>query len=405
MPATDSRDQLTSWKEIAAFLGVAVRTAQRWERERGLPVRRLEGDKGRIVADAAQLAEWKKEILANGGWWTNTQFLQRYAIVSTALAAALGAGLAIHLYLSGRRGPPASTRLELGTLVVSDARGREVWRHQFPDVLGQEAYNSAVAGRASWFGNIDGDSETELLFLYLPVTAEKTGTALYCFSPEGKVKWRFTPGKAVTDGSATYSQTYAITDFAVLPGRDGGPRRIVVTASNIPYHPSQVALLDGTGRLLGEYWHSGHLDALDVGDGDGDGKPEIFLAGVNNGKRAATLVVLDPERVTGSSTQEAGDASQIRGFPLGTEKRVVLFPRTCQAKMVRVEGASVQVRVQENGEDRPCAAFYTLDRNFRATRVVLSDGFLALHRQLEASGRLDHPFREKEAEQLAAGLR
>jgi hypothetical protein len=199
-----------------------------------------------------------------------------------------------------------------------------------------------------------------------------------------------------------------------LPGREGQARRIVVTASNIPHHPNQVALLDGTGRLLGEYWHSGHLDALDVGDADGDGKPEILLAGVNNGKRAATLVVLDPERVSGSSTQEAGDASQIRGFPLGTEKRVLLFPRTCinrllhlynQAKMVRVEGATVQVRVQENGEDRPCAAFYTLDRNFRATRVVLSDGYLAMHRQLEASGRLDHPFHEKEAGQLAAGLR
>ena len=34
-------DRLDSWKEIATYLGRGVRTAQRWEREEGLPVHRL----------------------------------------------------------------------------------------------------------------------------------------------------------------------------------------------------------------------------------------------------------------------------------------------------------------------------------------------------------------------------
>ena len=34
---------LTSWKEIGCHLGKSVRTVQRWERERGLPVRRPTG--------------------------------------------------------------------------------------------------------------------------------------------------------------------------------------------------------------------------------------------------------------------------------------------------------------------------------------------------------------------------
>lgn len=41
-------DVLMSWKEIAAYLGKGVRAVQRWEREIGLPVRRLLG-KNRIV--------------------------------------------------------------------------------------------------------------------------------------------------------------------------------------------------------------------------------------------------------------------------------------------------------------------------------------------------------------------
>ena len=40
---------LTSWKEIAQYLGKGVRTVQRWEREYGLPVRRLKSESHRAV--------------------------------------------------------------------------------------------------------------------------------------------------------------------------------------------------------------------------------------------------------------------------------------------------------------------------------------------------------------------
>jgi hypothetical protein len=50
---------LTSWKEIAAHLGKGVRTVQRWERERGLPVRRPSlVDKHIVVALPEDLDEW-----------------------------------------------------------------------------------------------------------------------------------------------------------------------------------------------------------------------------------------------------------------------------------------------------------------------------------------------------------
>jgi hypothetical protein len=56
----DERRELTSWKEIAAFLGVNVRTAQKWEEERKLPVRRLPGGRGRVAVDIAALDAWKR---------------------------------------------------------------------------------------------------------------------------------------------------------------------------------------------------------------------------------------------------------------------------------------------------------------------------------------------------------
>ncbi len=53
---------LTSWKEIATHLGKSVRTAQRWERELGLPVRRPgQHPSGIVLADPAELDSWLKQ--------------------------------------------------------------------------------------------------------------------------------------------------------------------------------------------------------------------------------------------------------------------------------------------------------------------------------------------------------
>ena len=49
---------LTSWKEIAVYLGKGVRTVQRWERELNLPVRRPGNGKHVVLATAADLESW-----------------------------------------------------------------------------------------------------------------------------------------------------------------------------------------------------------------------------------------------------------------------------------------------------------------------------------------------------------
>lgn len=54
--------ELTSWKEIAEYLGVNVRTAQKWEGERALPIRRQAGRRGRVSADTASIDAWKERL-------------------------------------------------------------------------------------------------------------------------------------------------------------------------------------------------------------------------------------------------------------------------------------------------------------------------------------------------------
>jgi hypothetical protein len=56
------RDVLTGWKEVAAFLGRSVRTVQRWEKDVGLPVRRLKSKAGSIPYSLrSELSAWLSE--------------------------------------------------------------------------------------------------------------------------------------------------------------------------------------------------------------------------------------------------------------------------------------------------------------------------------------------------------
>ena len=52
---------LTGWKEIARYLGCGVRTVQRWERNKGLPLKRPTrggAKRGHVIAHSEQLDSW-----------------------------------------------------------------------------------------------------------------------------------------------------------------------------------------------------------------------------------------------------------------------------------------------------------------------------------------------------------
>jgi len=50
---------LSGWKQIANYLGMGVRTVQRYEREQGLPIHRPAGkSSGSVVASKAELDRW-----------------------------------------------------------------------------------------------------------------------------------------------------------------------------------------------------------------------------------------------------------------------------------------------------------------------------------------------------------
>jgi len=243
--------EFTSWKEIADYLGVNVRTAQKWENERDLPIRRLPGaGRGRVLVSVADLERWKQsgrpttpatpppEPGRLGKSWKWAPVL----VLLTLAAAGLWAAL--------RPKPiPVSARVEGNALIVFDAGGHVLWSRILP-AEGNEP-DVRPDHRQTWFGDIDGDGQVELLDAYVPKGAE-VESPLFCFSQTGAEKWRFVPGRTVRTRVESFAPPYHPAAFAVIQPEANAPKQIVVTSLHNLYYPDQVAVLDSSGRLLRE---------------------------------------------------------------------------------------------------------------------------------------------------------
>ena len=239
-----------------------------------------------------------------------------------------------------------------------------------------------------WFGDLDGTGRTSVLFLYHPaVSPMSRSTTLICYSDRGKEKWRWSPGRDLPE-LAGNPPTYRTVGLGVLKATVNHPPRIVVSSYHVPEYPSQIALLDANGKIVSEYWHSGHLDFLTLADMDGDGREEIIAPGISNGYRQATLVVLDPEMVFGASTEAARPELQLHGMGAAQEKLRLLFPRSDlnkallmynQGSEASVHNGKTRLSVVECWQVRGCEIWYEFDKDFHLISVEASDPFRGAH--------------------------
>jgi len=399
--------EINSWKEIAAYLGVTVRTAQRWEAEWGLPVRRDGGGRGRVAADSAELDRWKQSVLAKAAFWASPRFLGICAGISTVLLA-VAVCVILKSYWRVLPGEPALYHVDGGTLIVTDARGREVWRKAFSQGLQTAAYMDESNGRMALFEDLDGDRGIETVFAYLPQGQAQFGSALICFSSKGQEKWRFVPGSTAAARIGRTPPNHRILKFLITEVGKERQKRILVISHNLGGGAfNQFAVLDPSGRIVGECWHHGTLDKMEVWDLDGDGVPDVLLAGLNGGSHTATLVVFDPRRVAGATRQEGPELGQFAGLPEGTEKARIVFPRTCVNRKLEtysyvswlsVTQDTVFLRTVEGGA-RSLDRIYELGHRLKVKDCAWADWLKMRHRELEVEGALDHRLTEKEIEE------
>jgi hypothetical protein len=302
---------------------------------------------------------------------------------------------------------PQSGRLDGALLRIMDAEGEELWNKSFPDGFSTDWYYTKAAGQRIWFVDLEGKGHTSVLFSYLGASGPQShSSTLICYSDRGKEKWRWTPGRELPElaGSLPTFKTVAIE----LPkAREKRPARVVVASIHDPWWPSQIAILDSDGKTISEYWHSGGLSYLALADLDGDGREEIIATGVANGyDHQATLVVLDPDRVFGAST-EVRPEFQIHGMGVAQERLRLLFPRSDLNRALfqfniatdpTVEHGNIRLTVLEcTAPNQGCRIWYEFDKNFHLIAAFAGgDEFRSAHERFYQSGKDAHTLSAQE---------
>lgn len=328
---------------------------------------------------------------------------RRTPIVITAAFAILGI-LGVVAYFALRAltptDQPALGRLDGSTLLIANAKGKELWKKSFPGGFVPGRYYEKDSGPRIWFEDLEGHGHTSVLFSYSPAAGQQPhSSTLICYSERGKEKWRWSPGRFLPElnGSPAVFQTVALLILKATPNH---PARIVVESMD-PWWPSQIAILDANGKTISEYWHSGNLGYMTLAEVNG--KEQIIATGVANGyDHQATLVVLDPDRVFGAS-RETESEFQIHGMGTAQESLRLLFPRSDlnRASLVpfnlavdpAVVDGHLRLSVRECPYPKDCPIQYEFDKNWRLISVHPANGeFRADHDRFYQNGKGAHSF-------------
>jgi hypothetical protein len=412
--------RLNGWKEIAAHLDKGVRTVQRWEKELGLPVRRMGTGRGEVVfAITSELDAWQQSARTGDRGLEAIEEEERPEASHAPLvpwrdrvprriitiAALVLVMVSVGAWIALRAGAPRSARVQDGALRAYDGRGRLAWEHRFEFPL-NDSETAAAARRASpsvVVRDIDGDGDPEVL-LVTNCESAPSAAGLYCLDSRGRERFRHTPRHHVRFGSVPTTGPWRPLLVVVLPEATGRSSIWLVSNDNTQF-PTVVEKLDPAGRLVGQFWHPGFISRIQPWTFQG--RRVVLLAGANNDFNSASLAVLDPDRPTGTAPARR-DHYQCRDCPPGDPLAFVVFPSTDIDRLQDAEQAIESVVEDDAGNltvqlwrgsafpelagyDR-AVTLYRLDGHLRPLSADHQPSFVIMHNELFRLGRLNHPY-------------
>ncbi len=426
MENSEHNRQLTSWKEIAQYLNRDIRTCWRWEKQHGLPVHRVdpESPKSRVYAFKDELDGWLRQEKYNRTIGANNglrRFSFKYLIFLGIPALAAAAGIVL-LSLSKTAGPaePADFRIKGSALIVLNEEGQELWRYEtgIENLTDDNSYRESFQFRRandSTTGHLlpylmlkDINSDQKIEVLFSTQTQDEMGEGeLICFSDRGDELWRFKAGREMKFGSTVYSHDYRICGFDTFDIDNDGNMEIFVSSLQNPHWPTQLVSLSSQGSVLGEFWNSGYLSDFTFADLDKDGREEIVFGGLNNEYQKGCLVVFEADCIGGSSPQMK-DEFRCPELDRGSEKYYVLFPRIDVDMAAHPMEAVGSLNILDDMNISVTAAIskimYTLSPDLVVQSVTFSHGFMQLHNEAVAAGRIKSTMDEKYSTEIKNGV-
>jgi len=427
-----SSAELNTWAEIALHLKVSVRTAQNWEKDLGLPVKRItEGPRGRVFALVADLDHWKEERLhdspgtsepkepietaANAVPQSRSEVSSQplYWIPRPSMLWTGGVLVLFALIVAARivrpalakTEPIAHVKLAGRSVEAQDGDGNTLWTYSFTQPFAPEAISYTKRSLADFVrvADLRDNGEQEVLivapFRFGPNPNDPATIKLVCFSDKGDVLWFFEPTASFQFGEHVLGDPWNILD--VMVSKEKQNRSIWVAAGHSVWGNSIVFQVDpATGRGVPRFVNTGQLIALN--EMKSGGRNFLLAGGFNNEYEMGTLAVVDESKPFAASPQTSGTRHECTNCPAGKPEYYFVFPHS-ELNVLAHDWLDGIYYVGVLGEDIDLAK-HEVDRNFSAiARYLLqleptvhlvslrygSDYDLE-HRKLERTGLIKH---------------
>lgn len=434
-PSLGSR--LTGWKDIAGYLDRGVRTAQRWERDFGLPVRRIgrEGAES-VFAFTAEIDKWLESnsaarakgkaagtgdpesgsasegdpadavsgpLSTPGPAQPDRRLLLWLWLLATAVVTLGTTGMwrEWSAYRGLTAGLPASWRVEADALVVVDADGRTAWTKRMDFALDEQYYQTQPPGTMGSVADFDNDGKREVLFVAYPANNEWEHAQLYLFNEDGTTRWTYQHRGIVTFGAVTLGGPWLVHRVFVTEHPDAPGTQAIWVASRDPAEfPSLLQRIDiVTGQSVGRYWSNGWVNAVTLWRSPSG--PLLLVGGTSNDQRGPSLAVLDANRLHARSPAEQDKYRCVTCSPIDPEAFVV-FPRPQRFEASPGSGTvhrfdagsvtapvAVMVAYTSSTNGASADAVFRLGEDLQPLSADFADGYSSVYDQLVRDGTIE----------------
>jgi hypothetical protein len=410
----NGRRRLTSWKEIAAYMGRDVRTVLRWEKQRGLPVHRVPGATGRVVfAYTDELDAWVRgesdriadvdaavvptlvpessspvQAAPSGqpSWWRSAAL--------TAVAVGILGGGAVWLMSVAR-----ADRSEIAQALVTEAAvhatrpdGSLQWTHPLGRLVTPNGSETLVT-------DLNGDGQADVVVSLSESSNAQYQGALLALDHRGRKLWDYQPQDALSFGGEPFGMPWVPDDLTSFTS--GGRPFVAWALHHHTWWPSIVAVFNAKGERTSTFVHSGWIRNIQPSR---DAR-YLLAGGISNARNGAAFAILDPAQPGGSSPEDAGTPYECRNCPSGAPIRYFVIPWTDVIEPTILGGRRGQFMSFPDGrielravQNQNAEMIVELTPALEIKRRHVSDGYWAVHAQLERDGLLKHtkaacPFR------------
>jgi hypothetical protein len=404
--------RLDSWKDIATYLRRDVRTVIRWEKEKGLPVRRVPGGQRKAVfAYSSELDAWlsqeEKGSLGGGAKDQRSGRLSwsHYVALITAVVVIATVVIAFESRTHAS-GPslPMRVGFTLNSLQAFDAGGRLLWSYTLSGIVDpNDLFDGRRLDHSVRIADFRGDGDREVLAaMRMRVGPNATYTnhsEVDMFSSRGKLLWSYVPHGRLVFATHDLKDSWNALDVFVSDHQ--GRKQIWVAVDHAVWGHSFIVSLDPeNGKDTLRYVNSGTtvtLNELATEHGN-----FLLAGGFNNEYDSGSLAVIDEAKSFAVSPQTDGTNHKCLSCPRGDPDYYFVFPRSeinelaqfyeDRVSTIRVTDSEIAIHKKETESTIGAGSMYLLrsDGPIHPVSVQFDTNYDLLHNKLEREGKINH---------------